>query len=214
MAITFLVLRSAGGIGAFEVKKKASFPLNRSGSVFLCFPNTSRRASPVTPAKRHLHSVSFTWHGDQYPKKALFKFRLPHATENLSKESMETGKNLALAPGSNLFSYLDGELRIQAYPRQGSAEMRLIPNGKKRLWDVRIHDNKAMTHNVLCTGYYEHEEVEGCDHCFDCAFEIYIWQNYIKKYGKTEPVRHYVNLLNSKLANGKFTPLTYRSKGD
>lgn len=152
--------------------------------------------------------------GDQYPKKALFKFRLPHATENLSKESMETGKNLALAPGSNLFSYLDGELRIQAYPRQGSAEMRLIPNGKKRLWDVRIHDNKAMTHNVLRAGYYEHEEVEGCDHCFDCSFEIYIWQNYIKKYGKTEPVRHYVNLLNSKLANGKFTPLTYRSKGD
>lgn len=143
----------------------------------------------------------------QYPKKALFKFRLPHPPENLS----DPGSYTPLAPGSNEFSYLDGELRIQAYPRQSSAEMRLIPNGRKKLWNVKIHDDKAMTHNVYRAGYYEHEEIEGLDHCFDCSFEIYLWKEYIKKFNTSNSVQHYVNLLNKNLSGGKYTPLSYRT---
>lgn len=139
---------------------------------------------------------------NSYPKQALFKFRLPHAFVD----------NPALAPDTFKFNYLDGELRIQTYPRQGSAEMRLIPNGKKKLWDVKINDDKAMTHNVYRAGYYEHEEVEGCDHCYDCTAEIYLWNEYIKRFNTGEKAQYYVNLLNADLAGGRFTPLTYHTK--
>lgn len=147
-----------------------------------------------------------------YPKKALLKFRLPHPPEHLK----DPGTYTPLPHDSYDFPYLDGELRIQAYPRQSSAEMRLIPNGKKRLWDVKLHDDKSTTHNFYRAAYYVHEEVEGLDHCFDCAYEIYLWKEYakhIKKLGgKENTVQHYVNLLNKNLASGIFTPLTYRAK--
>jgi hypothetical protein len=141
------------------------------------------------------------WYRIIKPKSALFKFRLPYVFEGNP-----------LLNNKQTYTYLDGNIRIQAYARQTSAEGRLIPNGKNKEWNTEEYEDLYMTHNIYRAARYEHEEIEGLDHCFDCSLEVQLWKNYIKKYNSKNTVQDLVDLLNKNLAGGKFNPITYPSK--
>ena len=145
------------------------------------------------------------WYNLMQPKKALFKFRLPFLNPG----------NPVLTQGRTTFNYLDGDVYIQAYPRQLSAETRLVPNGKTKEWDLKAYEDAMFTHNIFFRiNFYPYsEKVDGLDHCFDCASEVSIWKTYIEKTKSKETVASLSKKLNQNLSNGKYTPLTYISKG-
>jgi len=142
------------------------------------------------------------WYRLCQPKKALFKFRLPYYFSN----------NPVLKDDKMTFPYLDGIVRIQAFPRKGSAEGRLIPNGKMTNWNIKEIEDRFMTHNLYRAAFYEHEPIVGCDHCYDCTQEIYMWKKYIERFGVDNTVQELIDTLNSTLSGGKFNNLTYPIK--
>jgi hypothetical protein len=145
------------------------------------------------------------WYKLLQPKKALMKFRLPFLNPG----------NPVLAHDRTTFNYLDGDVYIQAFPRQLSAETRLVPNNKTKEWDLKLYEDAMFTHNIFfrINIYPYSEKVDGLDHCFDCASEVAIWKMFIEKTKSKESVSALSKKLNQNLSNGKFTPLTYISKG-
>lgn len=145
------------------------------------------------------------WHLLMEPKKSLFKFRLPFLNPN----------NPVLAHGRTVFEYLDGDVRLQAFPRQTSAETRLIPFGKqKKQWDLKLYEDGMYSHNLLTRiEFYPYSpDVFGLDHCYDCALEVKLWQDYIKRTKINQTVEELSKRLNKILSGGKYTPLTYPTR--
>lgn len=144
------------------------------------------------------------WYNIMQPEKAILKFHPPFPTLNDNKPN-------PILRDKPTFNYLDGEVLIQPFARITSTETRLIPNGKRKNWNVKEYESACFTHNIyMRTCLYDYEpSIKGLDHCYDCACEVYLWEEYIKKYKSELTVQQLSNLLNLVIAKGKFTPLTY-----
>lgn len=100
------------------------------------------------------------------PRKSMLKFRLPWKKGNTD--------------------YLDGDIYYQAWGPPTTTETRLITSGKKiKSYSNEAYEQKMFYFNTRTrTNLYMHpiHYVQGLDHCYDCAAEVYIWKEYLKKY--------------------------------
>jgi len=93
------------------------------------------------------------------------------------------------------YSYLDGELYLQAYPRVKTKETRLFVDREKHdytriMRDCKDYELHMQSHNIynrrLCynTKLTREKEIEGCCSCYDCktfdtvCYKIYNMQQY------------------------------------
>ena len=70
-------------------------------------------------------------------------------------------------------------------PKNGFANKSDAPVNYIKRYDNREYEEKLFYFNTVTrTSYYKHEVdgVEGLDHCFDCASEIVILQQYLQKF--------------------------------
>lgn len=104
------------------------------------------------------------------PVASHLKFRLPY----LEKDTT--------------YNYLDGTVFFQAFPGPTSTETRLVVEGRgqPREWDANKYNDQLFHHNTITrvTHYPHNVEAPGLDHCFDCAFEVFIIRQYLEKYEK------------------------------
>jgi hypothetical protein len=94
------------------------------------------------------------------------------------------------------YKYLAGEIYMQPWAPVDSAETRLITNGVDEVeYDVHEYENRTFYLNNVTREftYFTHDipttRVHGLCHCYDCAYEIWIWQHYFTSFAKmTDPV--------------------------
>jgi len=113
------------------------------------------------------------WAEVMNPKMAMFKFRLPYN------------------PGQT--KYFPGEIYWQVWAPQASTETRLITNKyeKNTIYDHDTYNDICFRFNrITRSQWYPHDipldEVPGLDHCYDCYTEIYILNEYLKKFHKSD----------------------------
>eukprot|EP01111_Echinosteliopsis_oligospora_P018771 TRINITY_DN8796_c0_g1_i1.p1 TRINITY_DN8796_c0_g1~~TRINITY_DN8796_c0_g1_i1.p1 ORF type:complete len:166 (-),score=24.40 TRINITY_DN8796_c0_g1_i1:114-611(-) len=110
------------------------------------------------------------WHKMMKPKASMLKFRLPYSAGETE--------------------YLDGDIFFQVWAGRTSTESRLVvtdPEPKMKTYD-HTHYGEIMFHfnTVTRTIYWPHNVVgQGLNHCYYCAAEIYILQNYLRKIKNT-----------------------------
>jgi 23S rRNA U2552 (ribose-2'-O)-methylase RlmE/FtsJ len=105
------------------------------------------------------------WHKIMKPIKSMLKFRLPYK------------------PGET--SYLDGLVYLPVFGRQSTTETRLVPHDDNmKIWSNTEYEEQLFYFNsVTRMTWYPHSvKNKDMDHCYDCASEIYILEQYLKKY--------------------------------
>lgn len=109
------------------------------------------------------------WHDIIRPIKSMLKFRLQWT------------------PG--LTEYLAGDVYLQAFSRLTSTESRLVPYGHERvMWDNTKYEDQMFHFNTVTrVGRYPHtmrvgRPAGGIDYCYDCRSEVFILEEYLKKY--------------------------------
>jgi hypothetical protein len=86
-------------------------------------------------------------------------------------------------------TYLDGIVFLQPWAGATSTETRLLVtnNQSQKVYDVREYEEVLFYHNTVTrTTYYQEiagvpSEIVSC-HCYDCAAELYILNQYAQKY--------------------------------
>jgi len=104
------------------------------------------------------------WHLKLKPAASMFKFRLPW--------------------GEGKTDYLDGIISLPVWGRQTTTETRLIVVGDKvKSYCNTTYEEQMFYFNTTTrVQYYIHQNDDiGYDHCYDCAAELLIIENYIKK---------------------------------
>lgn len=104
--------------------------------------------------------IQMKFYNDIKPKGALLKFRLPWK------------------PGKT--EYLDGDIYYQAWQGLHSAETRLVPNGKMKVYDNTSYEERLFYFNTETRFRYYQHNYECYGHCYDCMSEITILEKYIK----------------------------------
>jgi hypothetical protein len=107
------------------------------------------------------------WHLIMKPKKSMFKFRLPWK--------------------SGVTEYLDGKIHYPVWGPCTTTEARLVVDGNvKKKYDNSVYEKQMFYFNVVTRTQLYHHPVEGydigLDHCYDCAAEVKILTEYLKKY--------------------------------
>ena len=119
--------------------------------------------------------VQQTWVEIMKPRYSILKFRLPWEDKD--------------------FLYLDGKIIIQPWGPQSSTETRLIVSNplKKKKWSCKSYEEQMFYFNTVTRcQFYEHGIVTtGIDNCYDCATEIYIIKNYLKKFNPEKNNKKY-----------------------
>ena len=120
--------------------------------------------------------VQQKWVEIMKPRYSILKFRLPWEDKE--------------------FLYFDGKIVIQPWGPQSSTETRLIVKSpfKKKKWNCRMYEEQMFYFNTFTRcQYYEHDIVTtGIDNCYDCATEIFIIRNYLKKFNPDKNNKKYV----------------------
>lgn len=112
--------------------------------------------------------MQMNWVLDLKPVASMLKFRLPWSD------------------GST--KYLKGDIYLPVWGPQTTTETRLIvhgsDNGQLIEYDNRLYEEQMFYFNTTTrVQYYEHSfQIQGLDHCYDCAAELVILGNYFKKY--------------------------------
>ena len=94
--------------------------------------------------------------------------------------------------------YLDGHIYFPIWGGRTTSETRLVVTRKdhydpdtqeprKRMYDHKWYEDLMFHFNTVTrTTYFPHDitldEGEGLDHCFDCASEIFLIQEYLRKH--------------------------------
>lgn len=107
------------------------------------------------------------------PRAAMLKFRLRYnKVDNIDKST-----------------YLDGEIRIQAWAPTASTETRLIVTEiKNKDYSISDYDAKLAYLNGVVREWMSFDNgipsdlVKGIDTCFDCALETIIWRKFASKF--------------------------------
>jgi len=89
------------------------------------------------------------------------------------------------------YKYLDGVIYPQPWAPVDSAETRLITDGaKETAYNVSTYEDRMFYLNNIIREFrfYDHDipttRILGLCHCFDCAYEIWIWEQYYVKIAK------------------------------
>jgi hypothetical protein len=112
------------------------------------------------------------WYEIIRPKAALLKFRLPYTD----------GKSTVMT------KYLAGSVRHQPWAPLTSTEGRLeVTVGSLAEYDSTAYEKQCFHRNLLRDWWaFDHglplNLVPGLDRCFDCALEVAIWRDYVRKY--------------------------------
>ena len=111
-------------------------------------------------------ALQMQWVSNIQPKASMLKFRLPW-TEGTTE-------------------YLDGDLFLPVWGRPTTTECRLVCKGpvKKKMYNNKKYWEQMCYFNQKTrVQFYQHENiVDGMDHCYDCAAEDWILQQYCKRY--------------------------------
>lgn len=106
------------------------------------------------------------------PEKSMLKFRLPYTLDDI---------------GTTKYEYLDGIVFLPVWGGQTTSETRLVvdKNASTRIWNpVKYEDQMFYFNTITRVKYYPHDiKWKGYDHCYDCRSEIFILEQYLKKYG-------------------------------
>lgn len=87
-----------------------------------------------------------------------------------------------------IFTYIRGELHIQAFAPNHSTEMRLIGNSLElSTYNVLEYEERLFYHNMItrhggCYGAHQCDPIIGIDSCYDCALMMEIFNDYDIKY--------------------------------
>eukprot|EP01118_Nematostelium_gracile_P017408 TRINITY_DN7420_c0_g1_i6.p1 TRINITY_DN7420_c0_g1~~TRINITY_DN7420_c0_g1_i6.p1 ORF type:complete len:314 (+),score=58.11 TRINITY_DN7420_c0_g1_i6:290-1231(+) len=112
------------------------------------------------------------WVKSLNPIASMLKFRLPWKDGNTD--------------------YLKGDIYLPIWGPQTTTETRLIvtDNTISHTYDNTEYGEQMFHFNTHTrVQYYNHQiELEGVDHCYDCAAEILLLQNYLTLRGKTENI--------------------------
>jgi hypothetical protein len=133
-------------------------------------------------------------------KISMLKFRLPYDSDAISK-------------------YPDGEIIYQAFPGKHSTETRLICKytAKNKSYNNREYENRCYWHNTQrrrsCFNTPDNlniEYINGLDHCYDCTYEIYVHNEYYKRFfpdldipTRSKLVNNTINYISFKTLNNK-----------
>eukprot|EP00052_Salpingoeca_macrocollata_P032262 m.5236 g.5236 ORF g.5236 m.5236 type:complete len:617 (-) comp3447_c0_seq1:31-1881(-) len=102
------------------------------------------------------------------PKASMLKFRLPYPPPDGNTE------------------YLDGDLYLPVWGGRTTTETRLVVTevDKRRVYNHTNYESFMFSFNTTTrTTYYEHEiQAAGLCHCFDCASEILILKEWLRKF--------------------------------
>jgi hypothetical protein len=100
-------------------------------------------------------------------------------------------------------TYLDGVIHAQCWAPLSSTEGRLcLSEIKTRRYDDQTYEYSCFFRNVILRewGTFRHDVllklVPGLDYCMDCASEICVWQNFLRKQSKIKVTKY-----NEKIAN-------------
>ncbi|CAF1293544.1 unnamed protein product [Adineta steineri] len=111
------------------------------------------------------------WNNIMKPQASLLSFRLPRM------------------PGKIL--YYEGHQIIEPWASKRSVECRIVVKKDAKMIGYsydEFENSIRQFHDITRVMYYEHNmdevENEGLDHCYDCRAEIFILQEYIKKFQK------------------------------
>lgn len=126
------------------------------------------------------------------PNVCMLKFVLPYSTENYKE-----------------VEYLDGNLYFQPWQGATSSESRLIINNipkdgplQIRKYNIEDYESYLFAYNtVIRTTYFKVEDKYlksgiSYDHCGDCAYEIYVILNYIKKIMNSDSIDDFREIAN------------------
>ncbi|EFC42062.1 predicted protein [Naegleria gruberi] len=119
------------------------------------------------------NQAQMNWHLTIKPKMSMLKFRLPYDTQ--SEKSYE---------------YLKGDIYLPVWGPQTTTETRLVCSKDCGTipYDTAKYESQMFYFNTRTrVHYYPHNvQVEGMDHCYDCRSEVFILEQYLKKYKKIE----------------------------
>ncbi|CAF1241311.1 unnamed protein product [Adineta steineri] len=111
------------------------------------------------------------WHSIMRPQVSLLSFRLPRTSEKIT--------------------WYEGHLIIEPWASKRSIECRIVVKKDAKMTNYsydEFENSLRQFHDITRVMYYEHNmdevENEGLDHCYDCRAEIFILQEYIKKFQK------------------------------
>jgi hypothetical protein len=162
------------------------------------------------------NAMQKSWYEIMRPKKAMFKFRLPWLVPyeaNLEYNSSDpNSKELIVCPhnsktkkkiykwvttGGQKFEYLAGDVYIQPWAPQTSTETRLVlgPLGDDEkeppmvTYDNTEYEERMFYYNNHMRPSLFKQNVcgEGLDHCYDCATESHIMEEYLARVSDLKP---------------------------
>jgi hypothetical protein len=149
------------------------------------------------------------WYRLLRPRKAILKYRPPYSDDI-----------------NQVTTFLEGEFILQPWTKSRSGEVRVIPTSDK-LMNIRLGNFQDLlaSHNLL-SRVSRHplgadaRDFGVVDECFDCASEVAIWDQYLRKKmivtedtsigERASQTREQVLRLNAILSNGKFTLEDYK----
>lgn len=115
------------------------------------------------------------WHIIMKPEASMLKFKCPYYKSEDSSNS-------------NTYKYLDGDIFLPVWGRQSTTECRLVvpKDYKIKEYDIKQYEEQLFYFNCKTrVNYYPHDiESQGLCHCFDCRSEVYILEQYLKKFHK------------------------------
>jgi len=141
--------------------------------------NQKKNYKPTEKEVKNDMIIQQTWVEIMKPRYSILKFRLPWEDKD--------------------YLYLDGKIIIQPWSPQSSTETRLIVSDplKKKKWNCKIYEEQMCYFNTITRcQFYEHDILTiGIDNCYDCATEIYIIKNYLKKFNPEKNNTKYIMTL-------------------
>jgi hypothetical protein len=147
-------------------------------------------------------AANYNWIKIMRPSLYMIKFRCPYAINEQSitqlkndivKYKINSANNEILEVLINnfykgIFTYIRGELHIQAFAPNHSTEMRLIGDSlDMAAYDVLEYEERLFYHNMItrhggCYGAHQCDPIIGIDSCYDCALMMAIFNDYELKY--------------------------------
>jgi len=148
------------------------------------------------------------WYHQLQPRKAILKYRPPYSDDR-----------------NQITTFLQGEIIIQPWTKPRSGEVRVIPTSN-HLMNVKLgtFEDLMATHNLISRVSRHPLGADArsfgvVDECFDCASEVAIWEQYLRKNAiitedtsigeQALQTKNLVVQLNTILSGGKFTLENY-----
>jgi len=112
--------------------------------------------------------------------------------------------------------YLKGKILLPVWGPQTTTECRLVVTDirDRHLYDNLQYGEQMFYFNTVTrVQYYEHNvKLAGLDHCYDCAAEIFILRNYLRKFHESEISEGHLDQKIAEMADDISRQISSRSK--